>query len=323
MVASVRQQRAPLLLGVIALRAAALRQGLEQVGADSAEELAAADFIPGFAPQLPRARGPSTASRVPIGVGGHLGGRGGTPALPTRGQRARMPVMQWGGLPNFIDGIQNSMKAGTLIATWQMEAQVAKSVAVRNNDDKARRFMEDTENSLELLDKKLADGNLRGNLFAVTTGTGSRKKEWEGAKAVAYAAKRTLVLSDNSTKATLAALLEKQGLGGGGEAYPQTVDVIGIAASPGTDGRAAMEELLRWTSDWASIYGWAVTAAPKDDQFQEYYESLGFELVDKRALLMVYTGYKPVDGGLLDGQKLHFTELDLETPDTARRRTSQ
>eukprot|EP00931_Biecheleriopsis_adriatica_P065982 TRINITY_DN40413_c0_g1_i1.p1 TRINITY_DN40413_c0_g1~~TRINITY_DN40413_c0_g1_i1.p1 ORF type:complete len:326 (-),score=48.05 TRINITY_DN40413_c0_g1_i1:235-1212(-) len=238
---------------------------------------------------------------------GHLG----------RLSAARSPAMALRDpeyLPDLAEGVKIfaevmpkiNLGVSDIIRDWTAFAGGQESVARQIGDDKTSSIMAGTQEILSQMRSEI-DEVSPDHVFAFTSGEASV----EGIKSLATVT--TQVLFDDYDSAenwNLAQLAQAQGLVSGQDAIEkgriEVLNINEIVATPKAREKGVGAELIRRIVGWAKDTGRLVTLAPANDELQEFYEDLGFELIDPYGRQMVYSGF-----GLEDERAEGFM-LDLQ-----------
>jgi len=204
------------------------------------------------------------------------------------------------GLPTLEDSLATPMeekvKLRTIINDWTSVAGT-EADALRNHNDKAVHVMENTKSILAQMRDDVIEG-IPDHVFAL-------RPVGESAEDIqAMATVTSNILWDDWGR--LASLAEDQGLVTGQDERIQVVNIDQIVSTPKARQGGVGAQLIDRIVKWAAGTGRLVTLAPANDELKEYYESLGFELIDTLGRSMVYSGSG------LESSDAHNVMVDLK-----------
>lgn len=294
--ASLRQLLLP--TSVLANLAAPAQQGLEHADHESGKPAGVAAYAPGGTGSLRHLR---IHPPVPSWHGGRMEGlssRGASPvalAPKMAGEQAGLPKGFKHALQRFpaADQLQAvpapakaPVQATKIIKDWMNAAETAE-MAAGKNDPRKSFLMHETDFILHKMQTDLATGT-PDYVFALATDM----------RADDVHALATVTFKEKSFGAEVMQL-----------AY-----IDKMAARPTADRlQGAGAELVRKIADWAATIDHLVTICPYDEPLLEYYQRIGFEVVESPCL--VYAGYGSERSSL--GRELHM--ISLEKPSKRKR----
>lgn len=185
-----------------------------------------------------------------------------------------------------------------IIRDWTVAAQ-------RNGDDASSKVMSNTQEILHQMKGEI-DQAVPEHVFAFTPGEASQ----ESIQSLATVSSQVLWDDyDAGEDWNLVQLAQAQGLVSGSDAIHagriKVMNINEIVATPKARVRGVGAELIRRIVAWAKDRGCLVTLFPANDELQDYYEELGFELIDPFGRQMVYSGFG------LEDERANGIMLDL------------
>jgi len=263
-------RRVLMAVGILSMRAAALRQGLEGADGEAGEGREASDFIPGVAGRAPHLQTRPAIQRLPAARGpGH---RVGAPLQLPQGQghltmMANSPQNARWLLPGHLrvpeprsavsDVVHAHIEAMPIIEQWGLDAASAELAALSNRDLHRAVLMKRTQESLDAI-KQNFHASIPDYVFALTRVKSAGDLQVGDIQAIATARKQFQLSLDAGNKELLFC-------------------EMAVIPAAGRDGGVA-PTLLASVIDWAGHAGREVVLAPASREIDEYYLRVGSEL---------------------------------------------